>query len=329
MHFRNFSVFWCAVMISVLLPGVGLAEPLVGQGVGNADTFVSEGTRLFNRKQYVKAADQFLKATRANPSLVATYLQLARAAMLAKDLDRSCYSYRVFLKASGESPDRKKAMAESDQCERQLKSAVKPGAKDSTQQFVEGRAAFFAALDRQGIIDDGGAADSLAALVKGGYLGPDLADMASKLGASAIAQAETIFGQALSGVEPSIATLRSARPLYQVAYDVGVPMTDAKGRMQFLDGLAEFSEGDFKKAETLFNSAAKLEPKNHEYSFFRGLAVFRAGDRQGALKILEAALPDDPRTEVLRVALSIQNGADSGAASLEKLLFSRRHRPEK
>ena len=84
-----------------------LADPLVGSGVGNADTFVSEGSKLFNKKQYPKASEQFLKATRANPALTQTYAQLARAQILAKELQRACYAYRVYLKSVPDSPDRK------------------------------------------------------------------------------------------------------------------------------------------------------------------------------------------------------------------------------
>ena len=96
---------------------------LVGSGVGNADSLISEGTKLYNQKKFAKAADQFLAANRANPSALPTYLQLARSLLAAKEIMRSCYVYRVYLKAAPESPDRKKAQAESDQCERQLKTA--------------------------------------------------------------------------------------------------------------------------------------------------------------------------------------------------------------
>ena len=98
-------------LVLVLAASVAFADPLVGSSVGNADTFVSEGSKLFNKKQYAKASDQFLKATRANPALAQTYVQLARAQLLAKDLPRSCYAYRVYLKSVADGPDRKKASA--------------------------------------------------------------------------------------------------------------------------------------------------------------------------------------------------------------------------
>src|SRR5699024_7677389 len=99
-----------------------------------------------------------------------------------------CYAYRVYLKSTPDSPDRKKAQAESDQCERQLAGARGQPA-DQTQKYVETRAAFFSALDQQQLLGPGGAAESLKSLVREGYLGPDLGDMGSKLGAAAVAAA--------------------------------------------------------------------------------------------------------------------------------------------
>ena len=42
-------------LVLVLAASVAFADPLVGSSVGNADTFVSEGSKLFNKKQYAKA----------------------------------------------------------------------------------------------------------------------------------------------------------------------------------------------------------------------------------------------------------------------------------
>ena len=64
--------------LAALLPSLAFADALVGAGVGNADTFVSEGSKLFNKKQYAKASDQFLKATRANPATVPSLMRRAR-----------------------------------------------------------------------------------------------------------------------------------------------------------------------------------------------------------------------------------------------------------
>ena len=99
--------------------------------------------------------------------------------------------------------------------------------------------------------------------------------------------------------------------------------------MAFLDGLAELNEKSWKKAETHFAEAAKSDPENKEYVFFKGLALVQAGERAAALKILEAELKDDPRTAVLRAALALSDSPGSGATELEKLLFTTRYPPEK
>ena len=315
-------------LVLSLAASSALAEPLVGAGVGNADTFVSEGSKLFNKKQYPKAAEQFLKATRANPALAQTYAQLARAQILAKELQRACYAYRVYLKSVPDSPDRKKAAAESDQCERQVKGLRTPP-EDPTKGFVDQRAAFFTSLDAKQLLGPGSASETLRALVHDGFLGPELGEMAQKLGAAATAEAESVHKRALAGEKLSAETLRSARPLYQAAQDVGASAADAKGRMAFLDGLAELDERAWKKAEAHFAEAAKLDPENKEYIFFRGLALVQNGERLAALKVLEADLKDDPRTAVLRAALALGDSSLSGATELEKLLFTTRYPPEK
>lgn len=317
---------WAA--LAFVLPLVAFAEPLVGSGVGNADTLVSEGTKLFNKKQYAKAADHFLKATRVAPATTQTYVQLARAQMLAKDLPRACYAYRVYLKSVPDSTDKKKAAAEGDQCERQLKG-LKKQPEDPTKTFVDQRAAFFAALDQQQLLGANSASEVLKGLVHAGFLGPELGEMSAKLAAAATAEAEGIHKRALAGDKLEPATLRSARPLYQVAHDLGVTSADAKGRMAFLDGLAELTDKSFKKAEAHFAEAAKSDPANKEYVFFKGLALVQSGERQAALKVLESELKDDPRTAVLRAALALGDSPAAGAQELEKLLFTTRFVPEK
>jgi len=314
--------------LALLLAAPAFADDaLIGAGVGNADTLVSEGSKLFNRKDYAKASASFLKATRANPATLNTYVQLARAATLARDLGRACYAYRVFLKVAPESQDKKKATAESEVCERQLKT-VKPSPPDMAQAYTDTKAAFFAALDKNELLGAGNALESLRTLVKDGFLGPELADMAQKLGAAAVAQADAVYKRALAREAVPPAELRSARPLYQAASDVGVA-TDSKAKSPFLDGCAALAEKDYKKAEQLFVEASKAEPANKDYVFFKAVALVQAGDRPGALKVLEAGLPDDTRTSVLRAAVSLGHSPDEGAAELEKLLFSTRAPPEK
>src|SRR5262249_20949585 len=147
------------------------AQPLVGPLIGNADTFIAEGTKQYNQKQYAKAVDNFTKATRANPALLPPYLQLARSHLAAKQVMRACYVYRMYLKAAPDNADRKKAQAESDQCERQLKTA-KNQPPDLSPKYVETRASFFAALDRSQLLGADSAFESLKVLVKDGFMGP-------------------------------------------------------------------------------------------------------------------------------------------------------------
>lgn len=317
------------VLLLALAASAASAEALVGPGVGNADTFISEGTKQYNQKQYAKAVDNFTKATRANPSLLPPYLQLARSHLAAKQIQRSCYVYRMYLKAAPESADRKKAQAESEQCERQLKTAKKQP-PDLSPKYVDTKAAFFAALDKSQLLDkDLGAYDSLKTLVKDGYMSPDLADMAQKLGAAAQAAADDVQKRALAYEKLSPEALKSARHLYQVAQDVGVTVPDAASASAFCDGLAALQAKDAKKAEALFAEAAKAKPENKEYTFYRAVALVQHGDKKGALKVLDADLRDDPRTEVLRTSLALGDSPEAGATELERLLFSRRNPAEK
>jgi tetratricopeptide (TPR) repeat protein len=299
------------------------SEPLVGPRVGSADLFMSEGTKLYNRKQYKAAAESFAKATRANPQALSQYLQLSRALLANKEIMRACYVYRVYLKAAPDTPERKKAQAESDQCERQLKSA-KNQPPDMGQKYVDTRASFFGALEKRDLLGPSGAADYLRTLVGDGFLGPELGEMASKLGQAAVAMADEIHNRALKGERTTVDQLRMARPLYGVASEVGASPADASARMAFLDGLAFLSEKEFGKAETLFTEASKLDTANKEYVFYRGLALFQGGKRADALLVMESELKDDPRTQVLRVAMAVQSSPENGAAELEKLLFSAR-----
>ncbi len=312
----------------VLMASGALAQPLVGQGVGNADTFISEGSKQFNKKQYAKAVDNFLKATRARPATVQTYVQLARAQMLGKQLQRACYAYRVYLKATPDSPDRKKAVAESDQCERQLK-AKKKLPPDPAAGFVDQRAEFFAALDESRLLGEGSASATFKALVTGGYLSPDLGDMAQRLGEALVAQAEATYARGLAGEQVEADSLKSARPLYETAHDVGVSAPGAKGKTAFLEGLAALDAKNWRAADTHFAEASKADADNHEYAYYRAVALLQLGERKSALDHLEQALKDDPRTAVLRAALALSESPATGAAQFEQLLFDTRNPKEK
>ncbi|MBK7860081.1 MAG: hypothetical protein IPJ65_15990 [Archangiaceae bacterium] len=321
------------VFVALFVASLALAAPatdaaLVGPGVGNADTFIAEGTKQYNQKQYAKAIDNFTKATRASPALLPPYLQLARSHLAAKQTLRACYVYRMYLKASPDNAERKKAQAESDQCERQLKTA-KGQPPDLSAKYVETRAAFFAALDKSQILGPDGAFDSLKTLVKDGFMGPELGDMAQKLGAAAQAAGDDVHKRAIGYEKLSVEALKSARQLYGVAQDVGVTVPDAAASSAFCDGLAALQGKEAKKAEGLFADAARARPDNKEYTFYRAVALVQAGDKKGALKVMDADLKDDPRTDVLRTSLALGDSPEAGATELERLLFSRRNPAEK
>lgn len=165
--------------------------------------------------------------------------------------------------------------------------------------------------------------------MKDGFLGPDLGDMAQKLGALAVAEADAVHQRVLRSEPLTAEELRSARPLYEVASDVGSSPADTKARIAFLDGLAALTERDFHKAEASFADASRGDPSNHEYSFYRALTLFQAGERFGALRVMEVELKDDPRTAVLRAAVAIGQSPEAGAAEVERLLFGARFPVEK
>lgn len=306
-----------------LLSAAAGAEPLVGPSVGNADLLASEGSRLYNEKQYAQAAEAFLKATRANPANVQACLQLARSYHADKQLRRACYAYRVYLKSVPETPERKKAQDESGLCERQLRSAKKQP-PDPTRQLVELKAAFFAALEARRLHGPGSAAESLGSLVREGLLGPELGELAAKLHSAASSAADELHRRALAGEQLSSEALRTGKPLYTLAAEVGPTPERHLARGAFLEGMAALQSGDFPGAETLFAMAAAADGSVREYELHRALAIFKKGDRPGALKAMEAHLPDDPRTAVLRAALALGDSPEAGAAELERLLFSRR-----
>ena len=311
-----------------LIPSLGYSDALVGAAVGNIDTLITEGTRLYNEKKYAKAVELFTQATRASPTMLSTYLQLARSHLAAKQVARSCYVYRMYLKASPDSVERKKAQAESDQCERQLKNMKQQ--PDLSAKYVELRASFFTALDNGHLLEKGGAYENLKALVKDGFMGPELADMAQKLGNAAQSAADDIHRRALAHEKLSIESLKSVRALYQVAWEVSLAVPHGAPAAAFCDGLAALQSRDTKKAETLFAEAARQKPDIvKEYTFYRAVALYQAGDKKGALAVLDSDLKDDPRTEVLRTSLALSESAENGAIELERLLFSRRYPADK
>lgn len=309
-------------LLCALLPGLVLAEPLVGPSVGNADLLVSEASRLYNQKKHALAAEMFLQATRADPSALPTYLQLARSYLAAKQIRRACYVYRVYLKASADSPDRKKAQSESDLCERQLRTAKKQP-PDPSPRYVEARAVFFQALDKKALLGPGSAAQALTSLVTEGFTGPELGEMAAKLRSEVLQQAEALHQRVVAREAVAIEEISQGKELFKLASELGAPPEGREAKSAFLEGVAALIRREHIAADALFAEAAKAEAVP-EYRFFRAMALYRNGDRAGALKSMETELPEDPRTAVLRASLAVGLSSERGAAELERLLFSRK-----
>ncbi|WP_342374618.1 hypothetical protein NVS55_25090 [Myxococcus stipitatus] len=312
----------CVVMLS----GVALAEPLVGPSVGNADALVAEATKLYNKRQYAESSRLFLRATRANPALLPAYLGLGRARIGAKETAGACAAYRAWLKSAPDIQERPKAQGELELCERQLKAARKkkgPVPADSTARHVEMKAAFFEALEAGRLTETGGAGEGLRTLIAEGYLGVDLAEMATRLSTASRTGAEDVHRRALTGEALATEQLSTARALLDWARDTGEPVPQSSAKGQFLEGLVALQGGDARGAEGLFAKAATEAPGVAEYRVWRAAALQRAGDLRGALTVMEADLAEDPRTDLLRAAVAQQTSAEDGARELEQLLFQR------
>ncbi len=348
-----------ALALVLLLLGAAApasAAPLVGPGVGTADALQADGNRLYNRKQFRDAARVFLQATRAAPEHVPTYLSLARSRLKAKEIPGACYAYRVYVRAAAEGEERSKAQSELELCERQLR-AGRGQAEESTRQFVEAKAAFFAALEAGNLVGHGSAGEWLAQLVEAGYLGTDLGEMAGKLAAAATTAADDLHRRALAREALDEATLRRGEAFYELAATFGPAPQGHVARSAFLEGLAELraaarpaleatdtgpgggdaafaavravrngvegGSGSYAAAIAQLSAAVEAAPAVADYRFFRALAIWRSGDEAGALAALERDLPDDPRTAVLRAVVAMEAG--NAAAEVERVLFSTRY----
>jgi hypothetical protein len=312
------SGLWLA--LAVLAPVAAGAEPLVGPSVGNAEALVAEGTSLYNQKDYPAAAEALLKATRANPRHLPAYLSLARSLLAARKLAQACYAYRAFVRG-GESPDRQKAESELELCERQLEAD--PAAqkeRDFGAALADLKAGFFAALEKGDLTQ---AAESLGRLVKGGYLGVDLADMASRLSAAAAAQGEQAHRAALAGELREVPALEAAARALQLAAETGPAPAAIEARTALLAGLVELYQGRPKQAEELFARAGSGEGAGPSPVLWRARALVQV-DRRKAVQLLESERPNDPRTGAARVAAALPDAPGQAAADLEKLLFEQR-----
>jgi thioredoxin-like negative regulator of GroEL len=313
---------------AVLACGVAFAEPLVGPSVGDANGLVAEGTRLYNKRRYKEASELFLKATRANPSLLPAYLGLARSRMGAKDLAPACTAYKAYVRSAPDIQDRSKAQRELELCERQLKASRKkkkapPPPPDLTARHVELKATFFSTLEDGRLVGPDSAGEMLRTLVTEGYLGTDLGDMGLRLNAACRATTDALHRGALAGEPLPAERLAQVRELFALASDTGEPVSQAAAQTPFLEGMGALQAGDASKAEGLFAQAAQAAPARAEYRLWRARALQRAGDLRGALAVMEAELPEDSRTDVLRAAVAAQGSPEAGARELERILFQR------
>lgn len=312
-----------ALVLALGLCAPAGAAPMIGPAVGNADLLIAEGTRLYNEKSYAAARDSFLKATRAIPSTLPTYLSLARTYLALEDVELACQTYRVYVKNSPESPDRAKAQAELDGCERRLADKP-PSARPLSQIYVEMKAGFYEALDKGNLEGQGSAREIFQGLLNAAYAAPDMGDMAQKLARAAEQTADKVFRAALGHQKPSPAELRGASAQYALALDCGAAAGAQLAHAAFVEGVAFLAEGQAAKAEERFEDAAKRDPSDVEARFWRGLARYSSGDKVGGLRALEADLPRDSRTGVVRVAAAFDRGSDAAAGELIQFLFARR-----
>jgi len=313
------------VLALCFLGGAAAGQPLVGPSVGSADALLAEGNRLYAEKAFAEASVQYLAATRAQPGLLDAYLGYARSQLQVDDVAVACAAYRTWLKAAPPTTlNYDKVRGESEGCEKR-KAGQGAASADTGATFVTLKARFFTSLEKKALLGEGGAEEALRALVVTGYLGVDLGDMAQKLRAAAVAQADTVTQKALARTPVPAGQLREVRPLYVLAGELGEPAASAPGRSAFTEGLAELQAGDPRKAEALFSEALEADASLAQARFLRALSTFRAGDQDAALAVLERDLPSDPRTAVLRVARSAARSPAEGAAQLEELLFRTRY----
>lgn len=310
-----------ALVLAVMVAASAPAAPLLGAGVGNADALLADGTRLYNQKDYAAASEALLKATRANPKLLPAYLQLARSQLAEKRLPQACYAYRAFLRSEPPAGDREKAEGEAQLCERQLEAddAARRN-KDFSAAFSEPKARFFSTLDKG---DLQAASDALAALVNGGYLGVDLADLAAKLGGAASAAADQAYRSALRGEMREQASVKAGLRAAEIASDVGSSPANGEAKAAFLTGVGALLDGRPKDAEQAFAKAGKGDGSGPSPVLWRARALAQV-DRRKALQLLATELPNDPRTGAARVAASLPDAPAQAAADLEKLLFDQK-----
>lgn len=312
-------------LVLVALPSVALAAPsptaLVGPGVGSVELLVTQGLKDYNAGNYPAARDDFLKSLRASPDNAPVYLSLARSYLQTKQIALACWTYRVFLKASPNTPDREKAQAELENCQRQ-QAALSPVPADPGLAFVDQRATFEQTVNAGNLLGPGSASATLRQMLVDGYAAPDLAKMAQELRAAAETQANATYQKAVAHQPQEPAALRQGSELFQLALDVGATDAAYPPRAQFTSALADLQEHKWAEAEKGFSQSLGAGD-DKESKFYAAVAAYRSGAHARALQMLERDLPDDPRTQLLRVDSEIAQDPKRGAQQLEQLLFER------
>lgn len=311
-----------AALALALVGAAPAAAIMVGPGVGNVDLLYAQGSKAYNAKGYDKAREAFLKAARANPAHLPTYLALARAYLQSGKRALACYTYRVYVKSSPESGERQKAQSELDLCDKQL--AAKPEADDPAAKFAPLKGALHQALDRGQLFGPASAEEVLGALVAADYAAPDLGDLAAKVRTLAEQQAQAAFAAAGKiGARPD--ELRAGAGAYRLAGEVGADESQTAARAHYLDGCAATIEAKYDAAVEAFRRSLQLGgPQDARFRY--GVALWKKGDKNGAVRLLKAELKDDPRTALLVLALALSGGIDAGPAAeaLDGFLFEQR-----
>lgn len=107
-------------------------------------------------------------------------------------------------------------------------------------------------------------------------------------------------------------TSRALEAFEAVAAGPGPP--SLRAHATYLAGLARDASGDSTGAIVDFRRAADAEPRSVRYRFELGRALAASGDRDGARAALDAALALDPGFEEARVARTILEGAEAPQA---------------
>ncbi|MBS2032326.1 MAG: hypothetical protein JST54_30785 [Deltaproteobacteria bacterium] len=316
---RNVIATFAVLFVAATAHAAASPTAMVGPGVGNVDLLVTQGLKDYNAGHYEQARDEFLKSLRAKPDNVPAYLSLARSYLQTKQIALSCWTYRVFLKAAPQSPDRDKAQAESENCQKQM-AGLKPVPADPGIAFVDQKAAFQEAAEGGKLLGAGSASAVLEQMLKDGYAAPDLADMAAKLRTAAETAANTGYQKAVNHEDLDPVSLRNTAALFQLAQDVGATDATYAPRARFTEALANLQEHKYPEAEKGFASAMGAG-NDKDAKFYAAVSVYRSGDHKRALQQLEKELPDDPRTKLLKVDAAIAQDPQKGAQELEKLLF--------